>query len=371
MLRIGIEAQRIFRPKKHGMDIVALEIIKALVQLEGDFEVVVFVKPDSDRVLESGGKLTVVEVPGKTYADWEQLSLPKAVRKSKVDVLHCTSNTAPIRGLSVPLVLTLHDIIFLEKRMVKEGTTYQKLGNVYRRWVVPKIIEKAAKVITVSNFERNRMNEHFGGLATLDYIYNGVSEHFKVPVSEVEMKTVLEQFGIQAPYVFFLGNTDPKKNVPNTLKAFDQFAATHPEVQLVVLDYAEEELDKQLEQLSLMHLKDRIHLLGYVPNKQLPVIYAGAEVFWYPSLRESFGIPILEAQGMGTKVVTSNTSSMPEVGGEGVWLADPNNPTEMAAVLVQAYAEQGVEKVEKGKENVQKFTWTEAAKKCLAIYQGL
>lgn len=367
-MKIGIEAQRIFRPKKHGMDIVALESIKALVKLRPQDHFVVFVKPDVDKVLVSEGNLEVVEVPGFIYADWEQIALPKAVKAAGVDLLHCTSNTAPIRGLKVPLVVTLHDIIFLEKRMIKEGTNYQKLGNLYRRFVVPRILKKAKKVLTVSQFEKGRIAEFLGGLDTLDYIYNGVSEHFLARPTDPEIEAAKGKYNLPSPYLFFLGNTDPKKNVPNVLKAFKLIHEAKPELKLVVLDYKEEELDNQLQKLGLEKLKPYFHLLGYVPNVELPRIYAGAELFWYPSLRESFGIPILEAQGVGQLVVTSNTSSMPEVGGSAVLLADPNNPEEMAGKVLNALSSDTSREKEMGKINAQNYTWTKAAEKLVKVY---
>ena len=113
-MRIGIEAQRIFRPKKHGMDIVALEFIKAMMKVDKQNDYFVFVKPDEDKCLNSGANFKVVELPGKTYIDWEQISLPKAVKKYDIEILHCTSNTAPSNP-GVPLVLLLHDVIYLEK----------------------------------------------------------------------------------------------------------------------------------------------------------------------------------------------------------------------------------------------------------------
>ena len=114
-MKIAIEAQRIFRPNKHGMDFVALEAIRQLQKIDRENEYFIFVAPGPDRCLEESDNLRIVEVKCPTYPLWEQVALPAALRKVKPDLLHCTSNTAPIR-CSVPLILTLHDIIFLEKR---------------------------------------------------------------------------------------------------------------------------------------------------------------------------------------------------------------------------------------------------------------
>ena len=114
-MRIAIEAQRIFRPNKHGMDFVALESIKELQKKDHENEYFIFVSPGADHCLRESDNLRIIELHCTTYPLWEQVALPRAVAKIKPDLLHCTSNTAPIH-CPVPLVLTLHDIIFMEPR---------------------------------------------------------------------------------------------------------------------------------------------------------------------------------------------------------------------------------------------------------------
>ena len=114
-MRIAIEAQRIFRNDKHGMDFVILETLKELQKRKDGNEYYVFVAPGEDRCLEESENLHIIELRCPTYPLWEQIALPQAVRTLKADLLHCTSNTAPL-WCPVPLVLTLHDIIYLEPR---------------------------------------------------------------------------------------------------------------------------------------------------------------------------------------------------------------------------------------------------------------
>ena len=165
-MKIGIEAQRIFREKKHGMDMVALELIRNLQLIDTENEYVIFVKPDKDRdVIKETPNFRIVELGGGFYPLWEQIALPRAARKNDCRILHCTSNTAPL-FTSVPLMVTLHDIIYMESSYLKilkgTGTWYKKFGNVYRRIVVPAIIRKSLGIITVSDFEKKRIAKFFG-----------------------------------------------------------------------------------------------------------------------------------------------------------------------------------------------------------------
>jgi len=186
-MRIGIEAQRIFRPKKHGMDIVVLEVIKQLQQIKSNFEFVVFVKDDEDSAcLQESDNVKIIKVKGKTYVDWEQIGLPKAVKAANIDLLHCTSNTAPF-FVKVPTVITLHDIIYLEN-IEFTGTAYQNFGNVYRKFNVPSVVRKAQKIITVSEYEKKRILEHLHlPNHKVEVVYNGLSSAFKIyEISELE-----------------------------------------------------------------------------------------------------------------------------------------------------------------------------------------
>ena len=379
-MRIGIEGQRLFRSKKHGMDMVALELIRNLQKIDQENEYVIFIKPDEDDTcLKESGRFQIVRLEGGFYPLWEQISLPKAAKAAVCQILHCTSNTAPV-NTSIPLVVTLHDIIYMESSYGKilsgSGTTYQKFGNVYRRMIVPKIVRKSRKIITVSHFEKDRIGEFFGmkGDSRLAAVYNGVSEHFK-PVTDVStLQRVKEKYHLPDHFFFFLGNTDPKKNTRGTLKAYSDFLKQHGgDTRLVMLDYDHAELEKILAEIGDQTLKDRIVLTGYVVNTDLPAIYSQCAVFLYPSLRESFGIPMLEAMACGVPVITSNTSSMPEVSGDAALLIDPYNPKEITDAMIKLSTDHELRKqlVAKGVLQAAKFSWKSMAENVLDIYREI
>jgi glycosyltransferase involved in cell wall biosynthesis len=277
----------------------------------------------------------------------------------------------------IPLVVTLHDIIYMESSYLKimqgSGSLYQKFGNAYRRMVVPEIVKKSRKIITVSNFEKNRIGDFFGikGDPRLTAIYNGVNEHFKPVRDPLEIARVREKYKLPERYFFFLGNTDPKKNTIGTLKAFSDFVkVTGSDHKLVMLDYDRVELDKLLAEIDDKPLIDKILLTGYVVNTDLPVIYGQCDVFLYPSLRESFGIPMLEAMACGVPVITSDTSSMPEVAGDAALLVNPFKPEEItrAMVMLTGDVRLKTELIDKGAVRASKFSWKAMAMDVLKCY---
>lgn len=379
-MKIGIEGQRLFRKKKHGMDMVALELVRNLQQLDTENEYVLFVKPDvDDRILSETSNFKIVRLEGGFYPLWEQFALPRAARKAGCDLLHCTSNTAPI-WTKLPLVVTLHDIIYMEKSILGiltgNGSLYQKFGNVYRRLFIPFVVRKSRKIITVSNFEKNRIAEFFGLKADerLTAVYNGVSQHFQ-PVTDSETRQrVKEKYHLPDRFFFFLGNTDPKKNTKGTLKAFSNYRKqTGDNVPLVMLDYDLTELDRLLAEIGEPTLREHIFLTGYVVNTDLPALYSMCELFLYTSLRESFGIPMLEAMACGAPVITSNTSSMPEVAGEAALLVDPFKPDEITSAMVRLTSDSTLRQtlIREGFLQAAKFSWKAMAEDVLRIYQKI
>lgn len=368
-MRIGIEAQRIFRKNKHGMDFVVLQEIKELQKMDTPHEYFVFVKPGVDRCIESSEHVHIIEVNCPSYPLWEQWALPRAARKAGVDILHCTSNTAPI-WCDIPLVLTLHDIIFLEPRDKKNKSLYQNLGYFYRRWDVPRILKKCRRIITVSDFELGNIKQKLQlPDSQLKMIYNGYNEWFR-PIENDKQQ--YRKYIADAGYFFFLGNTDPKKNTERTLVAYAKYLE-QSEVKrpLLMADLDQEYLNGIIERNGIEAIRDHIVMPGYIINSDLPYIYNNAFAFLYTSLRESFGIPLLEAMACGTPVITSNKSSMPEIAGHDAILINPESSDEIALKMLQLERDTDFYQRQKtvGLERAKLFSWRKTTENLLRLYE--
>jgi len=375
-MRIGIEGQRLFRKKKHGMDMVALELVNNLRAIDHSNEYFIFVKKGESPCLASEGNFHVIELESRPYPLWEQKTLPSAARKAGCDLLHCTSNTAPV-FTSIPLVVTLHDIIYMESLSIfgKGFSNYQKFGNMYRRMVVPRVVRKCKKLITVSEFEKQRIADFFHiDEHKLSAVYNGVSDHFKPVTDPVELSGLKIKYNLPDRFVFFFGNTDPKKNTIGVLQALSLFNKQMDEkLHLVMLDYDIKELSKLINETGDPALINYITLTGYVPNTELPGIYSLCKIFLYPSLRESFGIPMLEAMSCGVPVITSNTSSMPEVGSDAALYIDPFKPEQITEAMKKLLRDESLRSdlINKGFKNALKFSWKAMTEKVLSIYKEI
>ena len=379
-MRIGIEGQRLFRKKKHGMDMVALELIREIQNIDKVNQYFIYVSPDEDNsCIKETDNFKIRLIEGNFYPTWEQFSLPKAIKNDNLDLIHCTSNTAPVY-LNIPLILTLHDIIYMEKSYSQifrgNGTSYQKFGNIYRRFVVPKVIKKSKIIITVSEFEKRRIADFFRlNNSKLKAVHNGVSSHFTKIEDTNLLNNVKQKYKLPENFFFFLGNTDPKKNTLGVLKSLSLYFSQNKNstFKLVMLDFEKDELIKLLNQINDISLLDRIHLTGYVINTDLPAIYNLSTIFLYPSLRESFGIPILEAMACGVPVITSNTSSMPEIADDAAYIIDPFKPEDIAFAITNLLSDIKLKDnyINKGFIQSSKFTWKAMAENVLNIYKSI
>ncbi len=376
-MRIGIEAQRLYRADKHGMDVVALETIRRLVRLAPQHTFVVFVRPGPAPCLPDADNLEVRCVPGWSYPSWEQWALPRAVSEAGVDLLHATANTAPLR-VDVPLLVTLHDVIFLEGAAPwrRGGTWYQRLGNTYRRWVVPPAIRQARAVATVSHHEKDRITDHFPEMSSRVFVApNGVDPRF-APVDDrrERERIVLKKVGLPRSYFFFLGNTDPKKNLDGVLHAYARYADAHDRtLPLVIADFHPTRLRAALQTIGRPDLQQHIRLPGYIDHADLPAVYSAASGFLYPSRRESFGLPILEAMACGTPVITSDAAAMPETAGEAALLVDPDRPSDLAGAMRRVVADTRLRRRlrDRGLRRAGTFSWERTARRLLRAYEEM
>jgi glycosyltransferase involved in cell wall biosynthesis len=374
-MRIGIEGQRLFRKEKHGMDIVAMEIIKALQLIDSENEYFIFVKDgEDDEWFEPTKNFHIIRLKKHSYHIWEQFILPNAVHKHKIDILHCTSNTAPM-FVNVPLVLTLHDIIYLEnfKFISYKSTVYQLIGNFYRRWVVPRILNTSEIIVTVSNTEKSTIIQKYPELADkVKVVYNSYGEFFKYPPLQKESE-IIAKYNLPEKYIFCLGNQSPKKNLSNILKGYFLYLEKAEEkIPMVFADHSPGDIFLLLNSASSKY-RPYLRFIGYVGNNEIPIIYKNSELFLYPSIRESFGIPLLEAMAMKTPVLTSNISCMPEIAGRSAFLANPFDPQSIANGIEALLTNQKLRNtlIERGLQRIKIFSWENSAKQMIEIYTNI
>lgn len=243
------------------------------------------------------------------------------------------------------------------------------MGWLYRRLNVPRILGKCRRIITVSNFEMENIISKLNiPRERMVMIYNSYNEWFK-PVEDKE--DIYKKYIPDSGYFFFLGNTDPKKNTERTLVAYSKYLAKSSiKRKLLMADLNPEYLNGIIERNHIENIQKNIVMPGYIVNSDLPYIYHHAFAFLYTSLRESFGIPLLEAMACGTPVITSNTSSMPEIGGKDAILVNPEKSDQITEMMLRLETDNDFYERQRavGLERAKLFSWRKTAENLLKLY---
>ncbi|MBO9571064.1 MAG: glycosyltransferase family 4 protein, partial [Chitinophagaceae bacterium] len=217
------------------------------------------------------------------------------------------------------------------------------------------------KIITVSEFEKKVILEKCKDAAgKVEVIYNAVDKRFNTGYSAEELKSFRAKYKLPEVFILLLGNTAPKKNTAGGIKAYGHYRKiTKDPLPLVVADF---------------EAKDLPHVIcpGYIPSNEMPLLYASSSLLLYPSLRESFGMPVLEAMASGVPVVASNTSAIPEVAGDAAILIDPTDYVALAEAMKEILSSTELinSLKQKGLARASRFSWESSAKQLIEIYQS-
>jgi glycosyltransferase involved in cell wall biosynthesis len=363
-MKIGING-RFLAAKRTGVQRAAYNLVRSLVEIDKNNQYYLFTSEDQVSNPDwNQPHVTVVPSRIKEGENirnhiWEQITLPRLAGKYGVDLLHSPANLAPLfyKGRSV---IHIHDLCFVVNPQWF-SFSFRTLYN----FVIPRLAKRAVKVITNSNNSRNDLLQYCDLLADrVSQVYWAVDELF-LEDSPSPAEPILEE-----PYILYVGSLEPRKNIGALLEAYEilrtQYRHLTPKL---VLIGGESPLFAEVR-LKIKRHKEDILFKGFVNDAQLRSYYRGAKLFVYPSLYEGFGLPPLEAMAAGVPVVTSMTSSIPEVVGKAALMVSPHNAGQLADAMAQVldHPALAASLVRAGKEQVQKFNWYRVARNTLAIY---
>ena len=374
-MRIGIDARFITRHQRRGMGNYSLHIVAELVRLSPEKEFFLYISArDRKKELPNACNVTIRRLSMPSYPLWEQVALPCAAVRDRLDILHCLGNTSPlVMSSSIQLVLTLHDVMFLQGGAVvpKPTTHYQALGRLYRRFICPRAARLADQVITISDFSRRDIFEMIPGLdpSRVHVIYLSCDSIFKQVPSLPFMR--IDQAVGRQPYIFALGADDPRKNTLRLVNAYLKLLQRHEiHHNLVISGYANWEQSEAYNAVKIAGAIERVKFFSFISIEELVELYRNATLFVYPSLYEGFGIPLLEAFKSSCPVIASNVTSIPEVAGDAAIYVDPLSEEEVSAAMYRLIQDNALRQslIHRGHNRALAFNWTETARQTLLIY---
>lgn len=373
-MHVAIDVQNLLRPMT-GVGYYVSNLVRALslLPIEGTIQAFYFSRAkglglSGGRVVEKGVRFP----PGRiVQLLWKRFAFPKVdTFVADADVFHFPNFVArPVRAAKV--VVTIPDLSFMR---FPQFTEPKNLSFLNRH--VPQSVERAEKVIAISEFTRREIAELFPwAREKLAVTHLGVSESF-CPRNDPEgTGNARQKYGLPAQYILFVGTLEPRKNLITLLDAYRIFRSRsrrHDDIRLVVAGIKGWLFEETMNRIHEMPPEMAPIVTGYVDDADLPYLYSAAKMAVVPSFYEGFGLPCLEAMACGTPLICSNTSSMPEVVGDAALMVSPNEPEEMAEAMVRlATNEQLAEElVCEGRERAAEFTWQRCAEQTYRVYES-
>ncbi len=377
MAKIGIDA-RFAVHNRRGIGHYTLKLIQNLAEIDNHNEYVLYIdKDNSEDVLPKQKNFRIKKLRPANYLIWEQVALPIQAKKDGLDILHCTGNTAPIfLDRLIKQVITILDVMYLKdySLLPQSISAYQRLGRIYRKMIVPLATRHVSKIITISDFSKNDIKKHIPTLKdeVIEVTYAASDERFHVVDRNDATVKIKDKFGIAGNYILSLGALDPRKNTELVVKKFIELKSDRKiKEKLVIVGMPNWRQTRFYDMVNNSSYRDEIIFTDFVSEEDLVLLYNCADVFLYPSLYEGFGIPLLEAMSCGVPVITSNTTSIPEVVGDTALLINPRDGEELKKALLSLLNDEKLRKdlINRGFEQVKKFSWRKMAEKTLEVYR--
>ncbi len=362
---IGIDARKL---DDFGIGTYIRNLVLHLGALDRENRYVLFVGAHSQgRMADLPDNFRLVVERSKVYSVRELLALSWKLFRLRLDLYHATHYVLPT-VVPCRAVVTIHDIIHL----LYPQFLPHPLAFLYAQRMIRRSLVRGDRIIADSQNTRSDLMEYFDiDGRKIRVVYPGVADRFRARLEAAELDRRLQNLGIERPYVLFVGNPKPHKNLDNVVQAFARAvkAGDVPDSLVCVGDRGATQfkIRQRAEQLGI---SDRLRLLGHVADEELPAIYQGARLFLYPTLYEGFGLPVVEAMASGTPVVTSDTSALKEVADGFAELVNPLDVPAMAAAIRRVLADEKRRRTlsRRGLRRAEDFRWERTAELTLEVY---
>ena len=338
---------RFLTQKLTGVQRFAFELSVRLRKIFG--EGICFVAPTGVIQEEMASVLNPIIVGKHSGYIWEQMELPRYLKKHGNPFLLNLCSVAPL--FYKKNIIAIHDITW-----VRYPETYSWRFRMVYDMLIPLLIRKAKHLITVSEFSKGELISHYKlPNPKISVVYNAVGSQFK---------QISDKILVKENYFLAVSSVKANKNFEAVLKAFEHVYLQNPELNLYIIGDCDEDNFKSIN-ISRYKKNKSIRFLGRVSDKDLILYYSNAVAFVFPSLYEGFGIPVIEAQACGCPVLSSNTSSLPEVLAESALFFHPDDIARLAGLMEEIHSNQELRKniIEKGYKNYERFTWEDGANK--------
>ena len=370
-MKIGIDA-RFYGSIGKGLGRYTQKLIQHLEQIDSENQYVVFLRKenfDDYQPFNKNFQKVLADYPWYSFS--EQLFFPQLLRRYKLDLVHFPHFNVPLLYFG-DFVLTIHDLILTHFPTLK-GTRLNPIFYWLKygayKFVILNAVYRSKKIITVSQFTKDDILSKYPAVKNKIMVtYEACDELCRVAIGS--QSQILEKYGIIKPYLLYVGNAYPHKNLEKLIEAFEKVCVKYPDMQLALVgkeDFFYSRLRKNVEASKI----SSVHFLGFVSDQDLDVLYRFAQVYVFPSLYEGFGLPPLEAMAKGTVVVSSDHPCMKEILGNAALYADAQSAQNFANSIMMVLDDRALWQrlVENGYLQVGKYSWSRMAEETLQAYK--
>lgn len=364
-MNIAVNTRLLIEKNMTGIGWFIFETMQRIVEKHPEHTFYYIFDRPYDKKYITASNIVPVVIPFKCrfhpyfYTFWYDILLPIVLKIKKIDLFISGDGILSL-NTSIPTILVIHDLAFEHY-----PTFIPKRMSSYLRRRTAKYAHKAIKIATVSQYSKNDIKERYGVEETkIDVVFNGTHQLFK-PISNSHKIEVKNKYAQGCDYFLFIGTIHPRKNLNNQLLAFDIFRkeninSKHKFIAVGSKWIWDDALNNIYENLIF---KSDVYFIGHLPTPELTQIIGAATALMYISIFEGFGIPIIEAFESEIPVITSNTSSMPEVANDAALIVDPFNPKEISTAMTAIYTDEKLRTnlIEKGRLRKECFTWRKTA----------
>lgn len=361
-LTLAIDASRTTVARRTGTENYALQLIRALIGLDSAHQLVLYFRdnPPPD-LFPAHPRVTQRVIPWRRV--WTHTRFAAALWQTRPDVTFVPAHTLPLT-LSGPAVVTVHDLGYVYFPEAHPATARR-----YLAWSTRHSVRRATHVIADSLATAKDLGAFYGvSDAKMSVIYPGVDESLAPVTDTAALVSLRAKYNLPERYVLFIGTLQPRKNIARIVQGYARWRAAQaaPDVALVLAGQ-----QGWLYDPAWTRDVEGVILPGYIDDDDVAALYSGALALMFPTLHEGFGFPVLEAMRCGTPVITSLTSSLPEVAGEAALLVNPRDTGDIAEAIGRIVSNEALraDLVARGMQQHQAFTWARAAEQTLRVLE--